>query len=71
MDVSWRKSTHSGGNGGNCIEVGAPAATGVAAGPGRVLVRDSTDPCGPTLAFSRLAWRDFAERARQARLSRA
>jgi hypothetical protein len=59
MDVTWRKSSYSGGNGGNCIEVGAPAATG------RVLVRDTKDRRGPVLVFSQLAWRTFAERAKQ------
>ena len=59
MDVTWRKSSYSGGNGGNCIEVGAPAATG------RVLVRDTKDRRGPVLAFSQRAWRNFAERVRQ------
>ena len=46
MDATWRKSSYSGGNGGNCVEVGAHAE------PGRVLVRDTTDRQGPVLAFS-------------------
>ncbi|MEU8386678.1 DUF397 domain-containing protein [Micromonospora sp. NPDC048843] len=46
----WRKSTRSGDNGGNCVEV----ATNL---PGVVAVRDSKDPAGPTLSFSRDAWR--------------
>ncbi|MFG1765746.1 DUF397 domain-containing protein [Micromonospora parva] len=46
----WRKSTRSGDNGGNCVEV----ATNL---PGVVAVRDSKDPAGPTLAFSHDAWR--------------
>jgi hypothetical protein len=61
MDVTWRKSSYSGGNGGNCIEVGAPAE------PGRVLVRDTKDRRGPVLVFSQRAWRTFAERAKQDR----
>jgi hypothetical protein len=39
MRIAWRKSSHSGGNGGNCIEV--------ASLPGVVAVRDSKDPHGP------------------------
>jgi hypothetical protein len=58
MDVTWRKSSYSGGNGGNCVEVGAPA------GVDRVLVRDTKDRQGPVLAFSPLAWRQFAERVK-------
>lgn len=61
MDVIWRKSSYSGGNGGGCIEVGARA------GAGRVLVRDTKDRQGPVLAVSRPAWRLFAERVKKDR----
>ena len=53
MDVTWRKSSHSGGNGGGCIEVGAHAAAG------RVLVRDTKDKTGPLLAFTARDWQRF------------
>jgi hypothetical protein len=53
MDVTWRKSSHSGGNGGGCIEVGAHA------GDGRVLVRDTKDRTGPVLAFTAGNWQRF------------
>ncbi len=56
MDVAWRKSSYSGGNGGNCVEVGALA------GADRVLVRDTKDRQGPVLAFSPEVWLRFAER---------
>jgi Domain of unknown function (DUF397) len=59
MDVTWRKSSYSGGNGGNCIEVSAPAEAD------RVLVRDARDRQGTTLAFSALTWRRFAERVKK------
>jgi hypothetical protein len=55
MDVTWRKSSYSGGNGGNCIEVGVPAEAA------RVLVRDTKDRPGPVLAFAPQAWRRFAD----------
>jgi hypothetical protein len=58
MDVTWHKSTYSGGNGGNCIEVGAPAETG------RVLVRDTQDRQGPVLAFAPETWRSFADQVK-------
>ncbi|GAA3784424.1 DUF397 domain-containing protein [Micromonospora maritima] len=55
MDLSgarWRKSTRSGGNGGNCVEVAGNL-------PGVVGVRDSKDPAGPVLTFSPAAWTRF------------
>lgn len=48
----WRKSTHSGGNGGDCVEVAVNL-------PGIVAVRDTKDPDGVALTFSRAAWRAF------------
>jgi hypothetical protein len=47
----WRKSSYSGGSGGDCVEV-ADAAT-------IVLVRDTKDPNGGTLAFAANAWEAF------------
>ena len=55
MDVTWHKSSYSGGNGGNCVEIGAHAEAG------HVLVRDTTDRQGPVLTFSPQTWRQFAE----------
>jgi hypothetical protein len=49
--VTWRKSSHSGSNGGNCIELSGTADT--------VAVRDSKDPEGPRLLFGREAFRVF------------
>jgi hypothetical protein len=54
--ATWRKARRSGGNGGACVEV--------ASLPGTVAVRDSKDPHGPKLAFSRDAWRTFATRVK-------
>ncbi len=56
MDASWRKSSYSGGNGGNCVEVGTHGGTG------RVLVRDTTDRPGPVLRFTPAVWQRFADR---------
>jgi hypothetical protein len=50
--AAWRKSTYS-NNGGSCVEI----ATGAA---GVVAVRDSKDPSGPALAFTREQWTAFA-----------
>ncbi|WP_341716630.1 DUF397 domain-containing protein [Micromonospora sp. FIMYZ51] len=57
MDMTgaqWRKSSKSGNNGGACVEV-ADNLSGV------VLVRDTKDRDGGTLAFAPAAWRSFVE----------
>ncbi|NJP30471.1 DUF397 domain-containing protein [Micromonospora thermarum] len=53
----WRTSTRSGDTGGACVEVADNL-------PGVVLVRDSKDRSGPTLAFRPDAWRIFIAAAR-------
>ena len=50
---TWRKSSYSGSNGGNCIEVAATAGT--------VAVRDSKDLAGHILAFGPRDWQRFAD----------
>ena len=52
--ATWRKSKHSGGNGGGCVETGVADA-------GRVLVRDTTNRDGGTLTFTAEAWQAFAD----------
>ena len=47
---TWRKASYSATNG-NCVEV--------ADAPSLVLVRDTTDRDGGTLAFSADAWESF------------
>ncbi len=49
--IDWRKSSRSGG-GDNCVEVAVAA-------DGNVGVRDSKNPTGPVLAFSREEWAAF------------
>ena len=44
--ATWRKSTRSSGNSGNCVEV-APLPD-----DGGVAVRNSRDPLGPALLFT-------------------
>ncbi|TDB83233.1 DUF397 domain-containing protein [Actinomadura sp. KC216] len=54
--VTWRKSIRSSGTG-QCVEVaGLDASVGV---------RDSKDPRGPVLLFTRPAWRTFIRRIDQ------
>jgi hypothetical protein len=49
--ASWRKSSYSGTNGGDCVEA-ADAADGI-------LVRDTTDRGGVVLSISPDAWHRF------------
>jgi hypothetical protein len=55
--LAWRKSSYSGSNGGNCIEVATTTVNTVA-------VRDSKDPRGPVLAFGPQDWKRFAAQVR-------
>ncbi|MFE2049874.1 DUF397 domain-containing protein [Streptomyces sp. NPDC059459] len=50
--VQWRKSSHSSGTGGECVEVTDDL-------PGLVPVRDSKNPHGPALLFPSAAWSAF------------
>ena len=50
-DELWRKSSYSGPNCDNCVEV---ASIG-----GMIAVRDSKDPKGPTQQYSKAAWQAF------------
>jgi hypothetical protein len=62
----WRKSTYSGGNGGQCVEVAA--ITGNENGTaGICAVRDSKNPRGPVLAFGAGQWRRFTTRVKAGR----
>ncbi|MEU9255687.1 DUF397 domain-containing protein [Streptomyces sp. NPDC048270] len=50
-ELTWFKSSYSGSEGGNCLEV--------AAGRDTVHVRDSKVTDGPTLALAPAAWADL------------
>jgi hypothetical protein len=51
--VVWRKSSHSGANEGECVEI--------AATPDRlVMARDSKNPYGPVLCFDQTEWHSFS-----------
>jgi hypothetical protein len=49
--LPWFKSSYSGAEGGDCVEV--------AAGTAAVHVRDSKDVAGPVVTVSRTAWAGF------------
>ena len=72
LEWRWRKSSYSGSGGSNCVEVGAvwrkSSYSGNGGGdcvevarnlPGVVAVRDSKNPDGPILTFSRDEWASF------------
>jgi hypothetical protein len=52
--LSWRTSSYSTSNGGDCVEVGTAPRT--------VAVRDSKAAAGPVLAFTPGRWQDFTRR---------
>ncbi|WP_258941217.1 DUF397 domain-containing protein [Actinomadura luteofluorescens] len=58
-DLRWRKSSHSDGTGGECVEV--------AAGPGGLLVRDSKDPEGARIGLTLVAARNLLSQLRAER----
>ena len=62
MDLTraeWRKSSRSGGNGGDCVEVARNI-------PRIVAVRDSKNPHGPALTVTPDEWARFITRLKAA-----
>ena len=57
-DLSWRKSSRSGSNGNQCVEVARTGSQKIAA-------RDSTNPKGPILRFGEPEWRRFLNEVRR------
>lgn len=55
----WRKSSHSGDTGGDCVEVAGLSDA--------VAVRDSKNPEGPVLGFGHPAFRTLTHRIRAGR----
>jgi len=49
--AAWRKSSYSGSSGGDCVEVADAASA--------VIVRDTINRDGGTLAFTSDAWQTF------------
>nr|BEK68637.1 DUF397 domain-containing protein [Kitasatospora purpeofusca] len=63
LGTAWRKSSYSGNNGGECIEVALASPS-----PAIVPVRDSKDPSGPVLLFPSAAWSSFLSALRDGSL---
>ncbi|GAB0101166.1 hypothetical protein JMUB6875_01300 [Nocardia sp. JMUB6875] len=61
-ELEWRKSTYSGGSGGECVEVAFAAD--------QVGVRDSKDPAGPALVFAGREWDAFTAGVRDGEFDR-
>lgn len=55
-EPAWRVATYTGGNGGNCVEVGDANRA--------ILVRDSKDRDGGTLTFTAATWQVFTNSLR-------
>lgn len=55
--ATWQKSSYSGGNGGQCVEVAANL-------PGIIAVRDSKNPDHPALIFTPGKWAMFVNAAK-------
>jgi len=55
--AAWRKSSYSGNNGGNCVEVARNLS-------GAVALRDSKDPHGPVLVVTPKDWQAFTAMAK-------
>ncbi len=58
--AQWRKSSHSGGESGQCVEV--------AASPALVGIRDSKNPNGGHLALERSTFAGLVDRVKAGRL---
>ncbi|WP_436791197.1 DUF397 domain-containing protein [Yinghuangia sp. YIM S10712] len=56
VNLDWRKSSYSGGNGGECVEV-APA-------PAAVFIRDSKNPSGTRLNVTTSVWSTFVQQTK-------
>ncbi|MCL6300968.1 DUF397 domain-containing protein [Streptomyces kronopolitis] len=61
--TTWRKSSYSNQDGGQCIEVSDDF-------PALVPVRDSKDPQGPALTFEAPAWTSFVTAVKHGQLFR-
>ncbi|MER5629791.1 DUF397 domain-containing protein [Streptomyces nitrosporeus] len=60
--TGWRKSTHSGNEGGSCVEV-------IDHHPTAVPVRDSKAPHGPALLIPAASWTSFVTALKDGRLT--
>lgn len=78
--ATWRKSSYSGNNGGECVEITAVPdwrkssfsgnnggnCVEITVGSHLIAVRDSKDRSGPVLAFTSADWRAFTRQLKTA-----
>jgi Domain of unknown function (DUF397) len=64
--ATWRTSSHSGGNGGQCVEV-AIMTDNLSESGALCVIRDSKDPISPVLAFRPGQWRRFTAEVKASR----
>ncbi|MEV6330643.1 DUF397 domain-containing protein [Streptomyces sp. NPDC051909] len=62
-NVTWRKSSYSNPDGGECLEVADPGTATLPLIP----VRDSKNPTGPALLFPAAAWSTFIDEVKTGR----
>ena len=55
-ELSWRKSSYSTSNGGDCVEVATTSRV--------IAIRDSKDPAGAALTVTLDSWRAFTQGTR-------
>ena len=60
--VSWRKSSYSSSNGGDCVEIAITSHT--------ITVRDSKNPTGTVLTVTLDGWRAFTQDAKSKNYTR-
>ncbi|MFE1749497.1 DUF397 domain-containing protein [Streptomyces anandii] len=56
--ADWHKSSYSGGEGGNCLEMASVRGTPIP------VIRDSKTPLGPKLTFRTETWSTFVEKVK-------
>ncbi|MFE1802623.1 DUF397 domain-containing protein [Streptomyces sp. NPDC059517] len=54
-DLKWFKSSYSGSQGGECLEIAIPQTTSLPT----ILIRDSKTPNAPTLTIAPATWSAF------------
>lgn len=64
--ATWRTSSYSGGNGGQCVEV-AVMTGNLSESDALCVIKDSKDPIGLVLAFQTEQWRRFTAAVKASR----
>ncbi|WP_235029262.1 DUF397 domain-containing protein [Streptomyces sp. 3213.3] len=57
--IQWRKSSYSGDQGGDCVEIAETPRLATPTTPTTLLIRDSKTPAGPILTLDPAAFTTF------------